>query len=399
MDTQDNAPLCGNPPQHLPDAELRLLFDNMISQFSYYKMIYDDNGRPVDYVFVAVNKAFEAETGQKREQIIGKRALELYPATEQYWIDFFGNVAKTGIAGHFSNYSTVFNKWYDVHAYSPKPDHVAITLVNITNSVRKQEIIQQKANELNEKRKEIYRLAYQDPITKLPNRNLLMETAGGIISGDMNRTEQLAFVSIVLDDFPEIDASYGSLLSDQVLRAISKRMVACECEICTLYCFSRAGFILFVRKYEGTKQICTTVNKLLDTVSQPIDIDGNYFRLSAHCGISLYPKHGVSLDQLLTQANIALHRAKRSSGSAYAFYNNSMGQDLLNRSRVRSYLRKALDQKEFYLHYQPQISGSTREITGFEALIRWNSPELGQVMPGTFIPIAEESRSIIPIGE
>lgn len=107
----------------LTESQSRLLLNNMISPFSYYRMIYDENGKAVDYVFLAVNKAFEKETGLKRRQLIGKRVLEVYPSTEQYWIEVFGEIGKTRIPQRLNNYSSAFNKWYEISAYSPKKGH------------------------------------------------------------------------------------------------------------------------------------------------------------------------------------------------------------------------------------------------------------------------------------
>ena len=129
-----------------------------------------------------------------------------------------------------------------------------------------------------------------------------------------------------------------------------------------------------------------------------MNIQGNYHRISANCGVSFYPKNGKDYNTLLMQAITALFWAKRSGEGTYASFNQAMSEELVKRTQIRNYLRKALENREFYLQYQPQIDGYTKDIAGFEALIRWNSPELGVMQPNSFIGIAEKTGLIISIG-
>ena len=150
-----------NEDQTFSEAEMRALFENLINPFSYYRMIYDENGRAVDYVFLAVNRAFELETGKDRAEILGKNVLSIYPNTEQYWIDSLGRVAKTGVSERISNYSTALGKWYNTLAYSTKPGYVAITVSDITEFLVKEMSLEQTAEELRAQREENDRLAHE----------------------------------------------------------------------------------------------------------------------------------------------------------------------------------------------------------------------------------------------
>jgi PAS domain-containing protein len=140
--------------QSISQEELLLLLENMISEFSYYRMIYDETGRPIDYEFLAVNRAFELEAGKSRQELIGKRAKSVYPDTEQYWIDFLGRVARSGVPESTTNYSAVFQKWFRVLAYSPKPDHVAITVQDETNMINKHLSLEETAQALEAQQQE-----------------------------------------------------------------------------------------------------------------------------------------------------------------------------------------------------------------------------------------------------
>jgi len=372
----------------LTETQYRLLLNNMISPFSYYRMIYDENGKAVDYIFLAVNKAFEKETGLKRRQLIGKRVLEVYPSTEQYWIEVFGEIGKTRIPKRLNNYSSALNKWYEINAYSPKKEHVAITVTDVSDSVA-----------LKKNREEVYRLAYTDTNTGLPNQNMLMETLDVYIGRDEKQEQELALIYILLNGFDDICASYGCFAGNLILVETAKRILSRECPSCKAYYYNGPGFILLVDMKNACRTVQETIESILEDLSKPMDIQGNYHRIGANCGIAFYPKNGSDFNTLLMQAITALFWAKRSGEGTYASFNQSMSEELVKKTQIRNYLRKALENQEFYLEYQPQIDARTKEITGFEALIRWNSPEMGVMQPNTFIAIAEKTGLIISIGD
>ena len=399
MDNQDTYPTDYGLSQPLPDDELHLLFEHMISPFSYYKMIYDEQSNPVDYVFLAVNSAFEAESQIKREDIIGRSVLSVYPQTEHYWIEAFGRVAKTGVAEHFSNFSRALNSWYEVIAYSPKPDHVAITLNNTTEAVKKRVLLLEKTLELNRQQDENYRLAHEEPVTKLPNRTSFLDAFNQWAIHYHTNNEPFAMVILSLDNYTEINASYGSVLGDRMLLIVADRLKAAVTGEELLFSLTGSKFSLLLRPAKQPDYVAARVNAYMEAMGKPLEIDGNYFRLTASCGIVFYPQHGVIEDDLLMKANLALYRVRGDGGDAFMFYSQSLGQSLLNRTKIRFFLRKAIDNQEFELHYQPQVDSRTGRVTGFEALLRWHSPELGEVAPLSFIPIAEENRLIIPLGD
>lgn len=161
--------------RNLSENELLLLFDNMISPLSYYRMIYDAEGQPVDYTILAVNTAFEQETGLKREDVIGTNVLSIYPETESYWIECFGRVARTGVSERITQYSSELKKWYSGVAYCPREGHVALTLSDITQYVYERDKLEQTTAELKTQQAQIDRLAHIEPISGLPNRACLYD--------------------------------------------------------------------------------------------------------------------------------------------------------------------------------------------------------------------------------
>lgn len=343
----------------LPEYELRLLLDHMISPFSYCMMLYDENGVAYDYIFIAVNQAFEKETGLAQDQVVGKRASEIFPSTEQFWMENFGRIGKSGIARRIINYSSAMKKWYEVSAYSPKPDHVAVTVLDVSDSV-----------ELTRNRKEIRDLAYLDANTRLPNQNQLTETFETLLENDVPLLKKYALIYIGLKNFDDICASYGSAVSDQLLQLLAKRISTCECEKCELYHLSGSNFLLLIDQNGNQHAIQASVDAITLAISNPLEVMGNYFRLEAYCGISLYPQDGSYMDELLMKANIAYHWAKRSGKGTFANYNPAMGLAMQRKSKMRNYLHRALENQELHLHYQPQVDSATLCIKGFEALLR-----------------------------
>lgn len=381
--------------QNLSEAEFRLLFENMISAFSYYRMLYDENGRAVDYVFLAVNRAFELETGISRADIIGKSVLSIYPATEAYWIECFGRVGKTGVSEHISNYSAALGKWYSIFAYSPKQEHVAITVSDISGYVREQESLRQTARALEAQQQENYRLAHEEPITGLPNRAGLYETFAKKEEGGQHARFSIAIFTP--DNLAEILASYGSVLSDKIIRAVAQRIKAHLSE--PNECFSMTGtdLVLLYSQPCEERLMREALVGVQNVIRQAVEVDGARYYITASCGVACYPRDGVDRDELIMKANLALYQAKR-TGDPIVLFSDQISQMLLRRTQIRNALPKALENKEFELFFQPQVRSFSDRLVGFEALLRWHNPIFGEVAPSEFIEIAEESRMILPLG-
>lgn len=390
------------PPNAIPaieaelsEAELHMLFENMISAFSYYRMIYDEQGNAVDYVVLAVNRAFEQTTGLRRADIIGKNILSIFPQTEKYWIESFGRVGKTGVSEHLSNYAAAFNRWYSIFAYAPLPEHVAITVSDITDYVNEQASLRQTALELQAQQKENERLAHEEPITGLPNRACLIEAFARKAEDALS--ERFSVAIITPDNLAEILASYGSMLSDQIMRILAQR-VRMNMEGFDA-CFSMTGtdIVLLFSLCCDERKIQQALKRVLSLIRQVVEVEGARYYITASCGVSCFPRDGADHDELIMKANLALYQAKR-TGNAIAFFNEQIGQTLLRRTQIRNALPNALENDEFELYFQPQLHPIHERVLGFEALLRWHSAVLGEVSPLEFIPVAEESRLIQPLG-
>ena len=375
-------------------AELQLLFENMVIPFSYYRMVYDETGRAIDYIFLAVNRAFEEETGKSRAEVIGKNALSVFPQTEQYWIECFGRVAKTGTPEHITEYAAALGKWYSLRAYSPMPGNAAVTVSDVTRYIWERDKLQQTTEALRAQQQENYRLAREEPITGLPNRTSLYESFAEHAAVNDMRFSVAIFAP---DNLSELLASYGSVLSDKIMRVIAQRVAALF--IAPNGCFSMTGtdiVVLYVQPCDQ-KLMQEALERAQKAIRQPVEIDGASYYISASCGVACFPRNGMEHDELIMNANLALYQAKR-VGEPIVFFSDAISETLLRRIHIRNELPHALVNKEFELYFQPQVQAATDRIVGFEALLRWHSQTLGEVSPMEFIGVAEESHLILPIG-
>lgn len=380
----------------IAEDELRLLLDDMSRPFSYFRIEYNEKEQPVDCYFLAVNQAFERETGKRREQIVGQDIFSIVPETKPGWIENFDRVARTGVPEQFVQYSKATQKWYSVLVESSRPERVAVTLSDITQYTEEREALKRAAQQLKTQQDENYRLAHEEPITGLPNRVCLYESFAARTEGEGGHPP-FSIAIITPDNLAEILASYGSVLSDRIMRAMAQRLRAVCSGAGELFSMTGTDLALLFSSSCEDRAAREALAGILRAMKAPVEVDGVRFRISTNCGVACYPTDGTDRDELIMKANLALYQAKKSGGSVVRF-NAQIGQSVMRRTRIRNALLKALEHREFELYYQPQIEIATGRLIGAEALLRWHSPELGEVPPQEFIKIAEESRLIFPLG-
>jgi diguanylate cyclase (GGDEF)-like protein/PAS domain S-box-containing protein len=242
-------------------------------------------------------------------------------------------------------------------------------------------------------------LAYHDALTGLPNRLLAKDHLEQAILVAEREKTRVALLFIDLDKFKTINDSLGHVIGDELLKGVALRLRECLRDTDTL---SRQGgdeFLIVLNEVRDTESITTVVEKILARVAEPFEIEHHELSISLSIGIAVYPDDGRDFDTLLKQSDTAMYQAKEAGRNTYRFHTAQMNVDAIEHLRMRNGLRRALEHGEFVLHYQPQISLASGAVIGAEALIRWNHPELGMVPPGRFIPIAEDSGLIVPIGE
>ncbi len=241
--------------------------------------------------------------------------------------------------------------------------------------------------------------AEHDFLTGLPNRLLLVDRVGQAIALAQRRGNKIALLYLDLDGFKHINDSLGHPTGDKVLQSVAKRLEAC---VRTSDTVSRQGgdeFVLLLSDLNRWESATATALRIKASLERAHDIDQRDLHITASIGISIYPDDGVDAETLIKNADTAMYQAKENGRQSYQFFKAAMYVKAVQRQSIEASLRRALDRDEFTLHYQPKVSLTTGDITGAEALIRWTHPTRGTMPPADFIPIAEDSGLILPIGK
>jgi diguanylate cyclase (GGDEF)-like protein len=241
-------------------------------------------------------------------------------------------------------------------------------------------------------------LAHHDILTGLPNRVLVQDRFVHVKSQAERDGLKLALFFLDLDGFKTINDSLGHGVGDALLRQIAERLRSCVRESDTICRLGGDEFLVLLSNVSSADDTVPVLLKLLESLREPVYVDGRELSTSVSIGAAIYPDDGRDFDTLLKKADMAMYRAKDAGRNTYRYFNEQMNDEAVEQLALRSDLRHALERSEFVLHYQPQIDLTTGRVLGAEALVRWNHPVQGLVPPGRFIPAAEESGLIIPLG-
>jgi diguanylate cyclase (GGDEF)-like protein len=252
--------------------------------------------------------------------------------------------------------------------------------------------------EQREKESQIAHMAHHDALTDLPNRALLRDDLEAALAR-VPRGEQLAVLYIDLDHFKSINDTLGHSVGDELLKAVAGRLRGCVRETDTIARLGGDEFAIIQTAIDGPLDAEELARHLGEVIREPFDVDGHRVLADASIGISIAPNDGTDPDQLFRQADMALYGAKGDGRGTFRFFETAMDARVKKRRALETDLRRALENGEFELYYQPLVNLERNEVCSCEALLRWHHPERGMVSPAEFIPVAEESGIIVALGE
>jgi PAS domain S-box-containing protein len=361
-----------------------------------------------NYIYQAVNDAYLEARNLKREDVIGHSVSEIwgesvFQESIKPYIDkcLEGNIVNDQSTFEFRaaelNYMDV--TYYPCYDMNGTLSHVVVTSHNITEIKRSEE--------------KIKRLAYFDQLTGLPNRVHFMELLKFELNHAKRNKTKLAVMFLDLDNFKTINDTLGHDVGDKLLQGVAMRVAKLLRESDTVSrvegyislisdSFARIGgdeFLLIIPSLSFFENATVIVERILNSFKEPFFINGYELHITTSIGIALYPDDGGTIDTLLKNSDTAMYRAKEQGKNNYQFYTPSMTAEALDRMRLATNLYHALERNELDVYYQPLIDLNTGQIVGIESLLRWQHPELGQISPEKFIPVAEEAALIVPIGE
>jgi len=343
---------------------------------------------------VVANKAFTEITGYEQDDVVSKtpQVLRSGKHDEPFYAAISASIIKTGrwkgeVWNRRKN-GEIFPAWLNIS-----------TVVDNFGQVTHYVSLFSDIAPIKESQAQLERLAHHDALTGLPNRLLFHARLEHAMERARREGGLVAILCFDLDHFKNINDSLGHPAGDHLLQVVTKRLLDSVRKEDTVARFGGDEFTVLLEELQEPKDAGIVAEKALNVLAEPFDLDGHEAYVSGSVGISLFPDDGQDVTTLLKSADSALYRAKEHGGSSYHFYTKDLTTAAFKRLALESSLRRAVERGEFTIYYQPQVAINDGYVVGTEALVRWQHPELGLVLPTEFIPMAESTGLIVKLGE
>ncbi|HVZ12860.1 MAG TPA: EAL domain-containing protein, partial [Bauldia sp.] len=368
----------------------RRIWRAMIDQVPDYLFVKDTQSR-----FVVANRAVAADLGLQPDDLIGKTDFDLHPSARarQFYADE-QTVVTSGKAmidiDEFIVDHDGRQKWLSTSKVPLRDEHGDIIgIVGICRDVTERK----RAEE------QIHFMAHHDVLTGLPNRSTLMQRLSGAVEQAKRSGGCVAVIFIDLDRFKLVNDSMGHGAGDTLLKTVADRMMRCVRGSDTVVRLGGDEFVVLLSGPDERSDPKYVLGRLRAAIAEPVEIEGQLFRVTSSIGIARYPADGEDAETLLLNADVAMYQAKELGRDTFQFYTAEMNAAARERRVLQEGLRQAIALRQFALVYQPQIDLRSGTMFAVEALVRWHHPELGIIQPAKFIPMAEESGLIVPLGD
>jgi len=343
---------------------------------------------------IRVNPAFTAITGYSSEEVIGKNPKIL--KSERHDDNFYKEMWKA-ITEKGTWEGEIWNRRKSGETY---PEWLSINLIkDEMKRVKNYVSVFRDISDIKDSEKKIEYQAYHDPLTGLPNRSLFSDRLTLAVNQAIREKNQMALLYIDLDRFKVINDSLGHITGDYLLQHVAHKLNECVRDGDTVARVGGDEFVIILSHIEEINDVVRVCTRIGEKFDIPVVIEGHELFISASIGISIFPDDGSSVSELHKNADIAMYHAKELGGGEYQFFSVEMNSEVDVRFMLELQLRRAIEQDQFEIFFQPIVDSRTGIAAGFEALSRWIHPELGVIPPSTFIPVAEETGYIVQINE